>query len=93
MAQIPTWLWIFAGLAITITSAYVGDLQLFLYAGLLFFAFGVFKGIISWVTAKPITKAEKKEYSGKHRMVTCHSCNSANWAQSNFCYNCGTRLR
>lgn len=92
MAQIPSWLWIIAGLAITITSVYVGGLQLFMYAGLLFFAFGVFQIIITWVTAKP-TKEETRTYAPQHRIKYCQNCRTSSWATANFCYNCGTRLR
>ena len=94
MAQIPAWLWILAGLAVTITSAYIGDLQLFLYAGLAFFAFGVFKLLTAWVTAKPITKEEKKEFASRqHKMVYCRHCRTTNWSTANYCHNCGARLR
>lgn len=104
MAQIPSWLWLFAGIIITAGSYYVkGTIALFFYLGLLFILIGVAKILFWFITRKP-SRTEKTQMqmpSPRAQPVQpvhgqygrCRWCGRYVRLTDTFCWGCGRRLR
>lgn len=102
MAQIPSWLWLFAGIIVTAGSYYVGGkVALFFYLGLLFLLIGVAKAIIWFVMRKPKKTEGTQMPSPKAQPVQpvhgqygkCRWCGRFVRLTDSFCWGCGRRLR
>ena len=60
MAQIPSWLWLIAGIAIIFFSKYMGGkVEMFFWVGLVFAVIGLAKILVSYITHKGETKTEE----------------------------------
>ena len=77
-------LWIIVGALVTFVSWFVGDkMVIFMYLGIIFFAFGVFRAVIRFTKPSP---TPRKRY-------VCFSCKNPVDATQKFCTGCGTRIR
>ncbi|MEM4263763.1 MAG: hypothetical protein QW666_02615 [Candidatus Woesearchaeota archaeon] len=103
MAQIPSWLWLFAGIIVTAGSYYVkGNIALFFYLGLLFILIGVAKIIFWFIMRKPKTgkiqmpmpqsRAQPVQQAAYGNYKKC-MCGRFVRLTDNFCWACGRRLR
>ena len=107
MAQIPSWLWLIAGIAIIFFSKYMGGkVEMFFWVGLVFAVIGLAKILVSYITHKGETKTEQRTEGapfypapssaapGQASMMRfCPRCGSQVSPNSYFCHKCGLRLR
>lgn len=94
MAQIPSWLWLIAGIIVIAGSLYVGEqISLFFYVGLLFIAIGIAKIVLNYILRKKETKTEKTQMPRTHPQYNICRCGQYVRKTDNFCWSCGTRLR
>lgn len=101
MAQIPSWLWLSAGIIVTVGSYYVqGPVTLFFYLGLLFILIGVAKLLTWFMTGKKSIKTgrahtlapQPKAQPIQQRYKKC-VCGRFVRSTDSFCWGCGRRLR
>ena len=93
--KIHSWLWLIAGIAITIFSKIISGrdpsnapaMTLFFYVGLLFIAIGVFKIIIQLVLNK---KSQKNTYEKIAKKAT-NEVNNQDRFRIVYCNNCGSK--
>ena len=93
--KIPGWLWLIAGIGISILSkviagkdnANVAAMTLFFYVGLLFIAIGIFKIILILILNK---KSEKSSYEKIVKKATSE-VNNQNRFRIVYCDNCGSK--
>lgn len=94
--NLPGWLWIIIGLFVFIVSLRLGSkFILFVWLGLIFLVFGVFK-VISWsITKKEVSAPEQR--SVKQAMgaptTSCHNCRRSVYNSQYYCHHCGKQLR
>ena len=85
MAQIPSWLWLGAGIVVVLGSIYVGEhLQFFFYVGLLFIVIGIAKIAIWFVTRKGETKVEREQvqkFVPRQTHPHYRQCRCGQWAR------------
>lgn len=62
-------------------------INLFIYIGVLFIAYGVFRLLTSFVTTSKPTSIDSKV------IIRCPKCQTKHYSTSNYCHMCGTKLK
>lgn len=96
MAQIPSWLWLIAGIAIIFFSKYMGGkVELFFWAGLVFAVIGLAKVLVGYITRKGETKSEQIAVNAPFYPSGPASSSAAAPGQTTtmrFCPRCGSQV-
>ena len=94
--NLPAVVWIIIGLFVTIVSMRLGEkFTLFMWVGLLFLAFGVFKLLAYFITKKEVSNPEQNtmQQAMGGQVIKCNSCRKSVYMNQYFCHHCGGRLR